>query len=377
MAALLVLSVAVLETPTAMAADHRDGPRVLVAPATLGALDLNDLYVFVSPATRSNTVLVLTTGGAGVGILTPPFFLPGAVYEIRVSNDGNPSTDEIVYQFVFSNPDQFLRQSYTVVGQNPPTGAVSVLASGVTGKAVTIRGGSKVQAGLFDDPFFFDSLAFNKFKALAEMGAPLAQRIAPFLPPNIPNDFFANFNTLAIVLEVPSVQLQSSRSNPNISVWMRSLVFNGTTYDQFDREGRPAINTAVNFELPFVNMPNVQDLFNSITPANDPPLIPLAATRINLIYGLPIANAVSLASMLLPDVITFNTTDTNGFLNGRKLTDDVIDTELSLLTGGVLTSDRVINDSVFSNKFPYLGSPLPRAPQNAIRALQELQESGR
>jgi hypothetical protein len=377
MAALLVLSVAVLETPTAMAADHRDGPRVLVAPATLGAIDLNDLYVFVSPATSSNTVFVLSTGGAGVGILSPPFFLPGAVYEFRVSNDGDPTTDEIVYQFVFSNPDQFLRQSYTVVQQNARTGASSVLASGVTGKAVTTRGGVKVQAGLFDDPFFFDSLAFNKFKALAAEGAPLAQRIAPFLPPNIPNDFFGNFNVLAIVFEIPSLQLQSSRSNPNISVWIRSLIFNGTTYDQFDRMGRPAINTAVNFELPFVNMPNIQDLFNSVTPAVDPSLVSVAAVRINLIYGLPITQAVALAAMLLPDVTTFNTTDTNGFLNGRKLTDDVIDAELSLLTGGVLTSDRVINDSVFSNKFPYVGAPLPRAPQNAIRALQELHESGR
>jgi hypothetical protein len=217
-----------------------------------------------------------------------------------------------------------------------------------------------VQAGLFDDPFFFDLLAFNAFKEAVMAGLPLADRVAPFLPPNFPNNFFGNFNVLAIVLEVPRGKLQSTAFNPNISVWARTLTPGGAS--QFDRMGRPAINTAVGFAQPLENLPNIQDTFNSLNPAADPSLIPAAAQRINLAYGLALAQATTLAGVLLPDVLTFNTTSTSGFLNGRRLTDDVIDAELSLLTGGVLTSDRVNNDSVFSNFFPYLGPPLPRKP---------------
>jgi hypothetical protein len=348
----------------AIAADHRDGPRVVSTAATLGALDLNDLYVFASPAQPSNTVLILTTGGLDVGILSPPFFLPGAVYEIRVSNDGVKTNDEIVFQIVFSNPDRFGRQNYTVRRirrGHSPSGGLSVIAEGVTGQRVRGRLDSTVQAGIFDDPFFFDSAAFAKFRTAVQQGKGLAERVAPFLPPNIPQNGFRK-NTLAIVLELPRFQLQSRSSNPNISVWLRCLRPDGT---QFDRTGLPAINTATLFD--FGGMPNLQDAFNDLSPADDVGLIGVAAQRINLIYGLPLTgsapnggpNATQLAQIVLPDVMPFNTLNTSGFLNGRRLIDDVIDAELSLLTGGALTSDRVGNDSVFLNQFPYLGPPVP------------------
>jgi Domain of unknown function (DUF4331) len=342
------------------AADHRDGPRVTDSASTLGALDLNDVYLFASPSNRNNSVLILTTGGAGVGVLTPPIFFPGAVYEFRISNDGDPLTDEIVYQFVFSDADQFLRQSYVVVGLNPKTGASQLLARGVTGgrKGVNLKGGGKVVAGIFDDPFFFDSQAFNRFRSAAQDGLPLASRVAPFLSPSIPNNFFGNFNVLAIIIEVPRLKLQSSKNNPNITLWTRCLTPAG---DQFDRTALPAINTAVLFGIPRLGLANLQDTFNSLKPSDDPGLRSIAAQRINLNYGLALDAATSLAGVVLPDVMPFNTTSTAGFLNGRKLSDDVIDAELDLLTGGALKSDRVINDSVFSASFPYLGPPLPRA----------------
>lgn len=51
--------------PAATAADHRDGPRVIQNGLT--PLDINDVYVFVSPANRNNTVIAPTTGGPGWG----------------------------------------------------------------------------------------------------------------------------------------------------------------------------------------------------------------------------------------------------------------------------------------------------------------------
>ncbi len=348
------------------AADHRDGPRTTNAAATLGALDLNDLYMFVSPTTPANSVLILTTGGANVGVLSPPFFLPGAVFEYRISNDGVATDDELVYQFVFSNPDQFLRQTFTAV-QITRIGTATrsqVLATGITGRQVTMRNGTKIQCGLFDDPFFFDSQAFGKFRTATQQGLPLGQRVAPFLPPNVPNNSVFSRNTLAIVMEVPRLQIQKDAGSPNISCWIRSLSPDGT---QFDRTGLPAINTATLFPLPLLGLPSLQDAFNSLKPSDDVGLRGVAAQRINLIYGLPLTgtvanggpNATALAGVVLPDVMPFNTTSTAGFLNGRKLTDDVIDAELNLLTGGALTTDRVNVDSTFLTTFPYLAAPVP------------------
>jgi hypothetical protein len=335
----------------AISADHRDGPRVVDSVKTLGAMDLNDLYVFVSPANSRNTVLILTTGGLDVGIIGPPTFFPGAVYEIRVSNDGVKTTDEFVLQAVFSNPDKFGRQNYTVrmIRQNRGNDP-SVLARGVTGQPIAGSLGVKVQAGIFDDPFFFDLDAFGKFRTAVQQGKGLADRVAPFLPPNKPMNGFKK-NTLAIVFEVPRNELQSSPSNPNITVWQRCVAPDGT---KFDRMGFPAINTAVGFG--FADKPNIQDFFNGLTPASDEGLRGEAADRINKIYGLPLDKATQLAEVLLPDVMPFNTTNKSGFLNGRRLEDDVIDAELNLLTGGALKEDRVGNDSTFLTKFPYLAA---------------------
>ena len=361
----VALMVTVCITSIAIAADHRDGPRITNSAATLGALDLNDLYVFVSPENPQNTVLILTTGGLDVGILSPPNFLPHAVYEIRVSNDDVKTDDELVFQIVFSKPDRFLRQNYKVklLRRNVNHAANPAIAHGVTGERVFGRLDMKIQAGIFDDPFFFDSAAFAAFRTAVQQGRPLAERVAPFLFPNTPRNGFTK-NTLAVVIELPRLHLQSSADNPNITVWLRCFSPDGT---QFDRTGLPAINTATLFALPLEMLPNLQNRFNELTPADDVGLIGLAAERINLIYGLPLTgatvnggpNATQLAGIVLPDVMPFNTTSTAGFLNGRKLTDDVIDAELRLLTDGALTSDRVGNDSVFLNQFPYLGAPIP------------------
>src|SRR5262245_2940927 len=222
----------------AMGADHRDGPRVTEpnASRSVKALDLNDLYVFVSPANPNNTVLIMTTGGKDVGIDGAPFFLPGAAYEIRVSNDGVKTDDEIVFQFVFSDPDKFGRQSYHMrgskVGNRGKGGGrgidgpvLPVIARGVTGQLAVGNPGIKVTAGIFDDPFFFNLEGFGRFRTATQQGLTLQQRVAAFLAQPPQNGFTKN--TLAIVIEVPRVQLQSSPGNPNITAWQRALGTDG------------------------------------------------------------------------------------------------------------------------------------------------------
>ena len=346
-----------------LAADHRDSPRLMANIAFEGNLDINDVYLFNSPTAKDRTVIIVTLSPAA-GVIGPATFHSNAVYEIRVQNTA-ALADNIAFQFTFSDPDSFGRQNLQLVKQTAkgqplvsqssvaPASAIQnqQLAFGATGKTLAIKGGGKVMAGMFDDPFFFDLNAFNAFVNLAHEGAPLATRVAPFLPPNFPNNFFANFNVLAMVLELPTETLTSAGSS-KLGIWARTLEPDG----QVDRMGRPAINTAT---IP----QGLKNLFNFATPFVDTEVFfPGMVLDITQLYGVSADYAYGLTKVLLPDLLTIDVSKPSGFLNGRLLTDDVIDAEFKLLTDGALTTDRVDNDSVFSNSFPYLGAPQPRAP---------------
>jgi hypothetical protein len=353
------LLLATLAVPRlAGAADHRDGPLLSGRNTlTIGNLDLNDLYMFQGANPR-NTVLVLTAGPAA-GVLAPPVFAPGAYYEYRIDNTGD-NADDLLIQVIFSDPDRFLRQRYQVRFYDIASGRGQLLAVGVTGRAQHLRGGGMVQAGLFDDPFFFNAPGYAFFRSTSLGEQPLPPGMTPLsllLPPAAPINSFANFNTLGIVLEIPSSRLVSSRSNPKIGVWLRTITADGLT--QIDRTALPAINT--------VGVPTgLQGDFNTLTPQHDPSLRGGAAAFLVQLYGLDSETANTLANTLLPDRMPFDVTSSEGFndgltltLNGRRLEDDVVDAAFNVLTSRALSTDFVVNDSVFRKRFPYLGRPLP------------------
>jgi hypothetical protein len=361
----IVLASALLALPgVSWGADHRDSPRLMANIAFEGNIDINDVYLFQSPTAKGNTVIIVTLSPAA-GLVGPATFHQYCSYEIRVQNTA-ALADNFIFQFSFSSPDAFGRQNFQLLKQSakgqplatqttlaPPSAIVNqALAFGPTGRPIAVKGGGRVMAGLFDDPFFFDLNAFNEFVALAESGASLAKRVAPFEPPNFPNNFFANFNVLALVLEVPTSSLLSTKSDPKLAIWARTVGVN----EQVDRMGRPAINTAT--------IPSAfKNAFNALTPFTDQADFTVAMTNdIMALYGVSPSYAQGLAATLLPDLLTIDTSKASGFLNGRLLTDDVIDAEFKLLTNGALTTDRVDNDSFFSNSFPYLGPPQPRKP---------------
>ena len=65
--------------------------------------------------------------------------------------------------------------------------------------------------------------------------------------------------------------------------------------------------------------------------------------------------SAAVASVLLPDILTLDTASPSGFLNGRTLSDDVIDVALSVVSNGAITSDCVAaNDVPFPSAFPFL-----------------------
>ncbi len=117
---------------------------------------------------------------------------------------------------------------------------------------------------------------------------------------------------------------------------------------QIDRMGRPAINTVFNHGQD-------KNRFNAGDPAND--WRDFGASFVATLTQFGAADPEGLAHVLLPDILTYDTSSSAGFLNGRQLPDDVIDAELNLITNGGITGDCVGNDSTFLNAFPYLGNP--------------------
>ena len=190
---------------------------------------------------------------------------------------------------------------------------------------VTSSGNTKLFAGLRDDPFFFDLNAFKAGLAFRNPG----------------NNFFKGLNVSGIVLEVPATDFERSGST-SAGVW----AVTSKAGSVIDRMGRPAINTV------FVPA-DQKDAFNNTKPVDD-----AATWKSTFVATLTSLHAdTAIADALLPDILTFDTSKPLTFLNGRALTDDVIDAELQLITGNPAATDNVSNDSTFLTAFPYLGAP--------------------
>jgi Domain of unknown function (DUF4331) len=136
------------------------------------------------------------------------------------------------------------------------------------------------------------------------------------------------------------------------------------TFTQNDQMARPAINTV------FVGAARKNE-FNTTTPS-----AMSAAFKtdfVNVLTGFGYTTNIlmlskdAFASTLVTDVlgVSLNSATNFGTLSGRALTNDVIDTELTLIFGGLsgssnpgLISDNVsANDKTFLTSFPYLASP--------------------
>jgi hypothetical protein len=340
-AASAVLAVVLLQRSgpaSARAADHLDAPG-LTPPGGSVQTDITDLYAFQSPADSANSVLALNVNGVIGGNLTFGQGVPGVKhtlpisYRIYVDNNGDAKPD-VALKVRFGAPDANGVQHFEVKRGHKvliPMGLGRTTAFDASAPDIITHDGVKAFAGRRDDPFFFDLAAFRNN--------------LQFCPGGVGTDFFLGKNVSSIVLELPSRMLTRGH-DPNIGVW--AVTKAGKT--QIDRMGRPAINTV------FMHGDR-KNQFNAGVPANDQADFRGDVVDTLLALGNSQARADALANVLLPDILTLDTSSSAGFLNGRKLTDDVIDAELNLITNGAVTGDCVANDSTFLSGFPYLGTP--------------------
>lgn len=261
---------------------------------------------------------------------------------------GNLSTGTDIEEFVYRVRviDNVALAFRVVNGQS------TLIAVGNVGQPIVgLEPGVRLFAGVTDDPFFLDLNAFNA-------GAKFCQGAG-----GTGSNFFAGLNSSSIVLKVPTKAIGASQAG----VWAQTTVPNsGGSYTRVDRMGRPAINTVFVPDNPFEARPSAEDKFNAGHPRDDQ-----ANWRAELVDSLTLLHSLNdatdnkaddaqkvagLADVLLPDVLTVDLSKATAFLNGRNLSDDVIDAELGLITEGAVTTDCVANDSTFSTSFPYLGT---------------------
>jgi hypothetical protein len=363
------------------AADHLDAPTAKHTPR----LDITDVYAFKSGA---GTTLVMN-----VNPLTTPAnsktarFSTSALYEFKVDRNGDAVAD-LAYRIKFSRTrfaaDGAVIQTYTIrrasgAAARTTAWTGTIIGSGSTtpygrgSRVAKLSGGTRAFAGVRDDPFFFDLVGFVQFKnellmgntTLGSPGSGTGSLLGGFTG----SDTFAGTNVSSIALWIPNGALGGA--GRRIGVWSTTSAKTATGYDQVDRMGRPAINTVFNgLHVPGSSTLNnaEKEAFNRLNPSSDRAVATDNVVAVlNTIGAVLTANGATaytaaqvsgIARTLLPDILTFQVGNSAGFLNGRKLGDDVINAEFGLLTNGAVTSDGVnANDRSFSSSFPYLAAP--------------------
>jgi len=319
--------------------DHLDAPG-MKSPHMDARLDITDIFAFQQPGDPGRSVLALN-----VNPLAPTLgdsFAPGAIYELLIDTDGDARAD-IAYRVTFT-PVVGGEQWATVrraTGAQARAGEESgevlfadALVSLGDGAHVVSAEAYRFFAGLRSDPFFFDLDGLHNDFVFTG------------------HDTFVDKNVSSIVLELPNAALGEGA---RIGYWRRVLLPEAGSYHQIDRMGRPLMNV-------LFTKGEEKNAFNHTEPDRDRELFLETFTTALQGFGHDAASARSAADGLLPDILPYDGSIAAGYPNGRGLTDDIIDIQLTLATNGRVTGDKVGPHTDLLTSFPYLGAPHPAVP---------------
>ena len=287
----------------------------------------------------------------------------------------------------------------TILAENVPVGPSHVgdasmpNYAALRNEAIRDISGGKVFAGQADDPFFLDLRVFDLLYGtdLKEAG----------------NDTLTNINVNTMAVQVPKTDLAlggDPGANPIIGIYadverpaVRTQAADGTEtfspeFVHVSRLGMPLVNEVV------IDLAR-KDKFNASLPAGDAEYLervtkPLLPKLIESIYKIPApaeprndlvqvfltgvpelnmpANGtpnemirlnMSIAPAAQPKRLGVLEGDTQGFPNGRRLSDDVVDIALQVVMGELVGSPSDLGDGVNSNdraflpSFPYVALP--------------------
>jgi hypothetical protein len=325
------------------AADHLDSPNAKANHA----LDITDIYAF-DAANADKTVLVLDVNPLA-GVVSGTKFATNGEYRLNIDRNGDAVADD-VYTVTFGSPSPSNGKQPLRLKKDGST-----VLTGWSGNT-NVGGGAKLYAGVKDDPFFFDLASFLRWRD------PDGDGTYTYTGPTTFDgvDFFRGTNVSAIVLEIPDSWLGA-----HAAYWATTV--KGSTV--IDRMGKPALATV--FMNPFGGT-DQKDPYNMTAPASDVATWGGQFTAVLDVFNAT-ATAEAVTGLLLPDVLqldvknlgkstgtSFTGDKAGNILNGRTLAEDVIDLELSVVTGGleghavIPTDDVDANDAAFPGTFPYL-----------------------
>jgi Domain of unknown function (DUF4331) len=411
LAAAAVVGATTIGPGNGVASSHREAPLIAEDPSA----DLTDLYAFRSPD-KPNTVTILANVIPGEDPAAGPnwyTFSPNARYNLKIDTNGD-ARPNVTYQFQFRTKTGpfFLgdtAQPFTVTrvaggksrvvarGTTPPNnigprstpGYRSLAAKGV----VPVAGGGSAFAGQRDDPFFgdvgaiFDLVAIRK--GTGNMGGG--------------KDFFAGYGVHTFGVQVPIAGLNAK--DGIIGVWSsvdrRKVTTRGTAtrnsggWVQVNRLANPLVNEVV---IPT----GLKDQWNALQPVQEGRFqkyytTPILAAVINKLYklGAPETGRDDLVAVLLTGVPKLNYTgprladllrvnltipvtakpdrmgvlagDNQGWPNGRRLGDDVIDIAEQAVGGFLKGTKLPLGDGVNGDDRSLLGSfPYAADPQSGF-----------
>lgn len=377
------LALVLTPAPPLNAADHGDAP---LSASDQGA-DLNDIYAFLDPNDNSRVVLILTAHG---------FIVPNEMVNFGIFDENVRFRLELEFTGD-ARPDRFLDVRFSPKNQSatqPQTATISLpngttimapstvpnLSPNAPAPVITEDAATGVRffAGVTDDPFFFDITGFSRFAAPPRNGTGPPDRTAL----QRGRDSFAGYNTLAFAVSLPLALLRSAGAVNEIGVNAVAQRRSSATINRagnvvgfgrwlpVDRAANPAVSIA------FVRWSRKNE-FNATTPLEDQAgrylndILPaLRAFGTNDTFIGILANvAVARGDFLRLSLTQQNSGPGGGnnpqaaFPNGRRVQDDVIDTELTLINNGVALSDNAnANDTTFRDAFPFLAPSIQPFP---------------
>ena len=318
---------------------HYSGPN-LGFPHWDARLDLTDLYAFPKPGDAGKSVLIMdvhpSVGYNPPGPTTAVPFATEALYELKIDTNGDAVAD-IAYRVRFSaaadgaQTATLRRVEGTEAAGTGEGGQIIVAGVPVSTRQepqVTEVGDYRFFAGWRSDPFFFDTQgAVNNLQFTGQ-------------------DFFADANVCAIVLEVPNAALGAKK----VGLWARTLDGECGKWVQVDRGARPG-------QAVFLVGDEI-GAYGAGEPVDDARFVAVFAHSLEHAGGYSPEEATRVAKTLLPDILMFDPTRPASFgENGRALTDDAADAFVRILTNGTVTGDGVGAHHDLLAEFPYLGAP--------------------
>ena len=410
---------------SATASSHREAPLIGGEPQ----YDNTDTYAFRSPEKQNTVTLIANWLPFEEPAGGPNFysFATDARYDIKIDNNADAKPD-VTFRWTFK--DHYVNKNTFLAANGPVTSLKDKnLNFYQTYKLVRIKNGKtrvivrkkrvapsnigaatmpnypalrnqavsspkknvKSFVGQAEDPFFLDLRVFDLLYGgdFSEAG----------------DDTLAGFNVQTVALQVPKRMVAkrgNARKNPIIGVWSTTQKKNavGKRYTQVSRLGNPLVNEVV---IPL----KLKDAFNGLKPTGDAAALkyvtnPELPKLIKAVYGIkaPATPRKDLVSVFLTGVEGLNMPkgkitpseqlrlnmstpvtaqpnrlgviggDVQGFPNGRRLGDDVLDIALQVVEGELVgnpnnLSDGVDgNDAAFGNTFPYLALPVSGSNPN-------------